>query len=425
MSDDLDIRHGGAIAVDTEALRDIGRRLGALTARLDDARTSVARACTLVAAAPHFPWAVDLPRLVAGGQAIGSLARQTAEASTGTLLMADAYEVVELRAQAEALGLADTAEANAVHARLERLLASDDRLAGMADCLTADWEEGRFAGLDRQFDIGALSALFLVGAAASVRTGAGTLPPGARLRGTADAVSVIAVRTTTPNAAPADLAAALSRFPKAPDAQVRVEKYTMPDGTRRFVAYVKGTQSVAFGGADPWDMRSNRQLYTGERAASYQATVDAIAAAGAAPGDRVDIVGHSQGGMIASRIAMESGFDVGVLITAGSPVEPALDADQMLVQLRHTDDVVSSLAGGGSPGGTGSADSFTAQRVGDPERRIQDLLLAPHLLEEYIETAERVDESGDPRVAALDRLWSELDQAVGIESTDYRATRAE
>lgn len=423
MSDDLDIRYGGAIAVDTEDLRDVGRRLGVLVTRLHDAEDAVARAYGALAEARGFAGEVPLVQLRASGDRIGSLGQETRDASSGTFVMADAYEVVELRAQAEALGVSDAAAASAVQARLDRLLASDDRLGAMADQLVAAWEERRFEGLDRQFSLGALSDLFLVGAASAVVSGFGTLPPGMVLRGRADAVTVTPVRTSKPGGPPTSLSAALSRFPKTPEAQVRVEQYTMADGTRRFVAYVKGTRSVAFGGAEPWDMRSNQQLYAGEKSASYQATADAIAAAGAEPGDRVDLVAYSQGGMIASHVAMESEFDVGVLITAGSPTEPSLDDDQLLIQLRHTDDVVSSMAAGGSPGGTGSPDSFTAERVGDPERRIQDLVLAPHMLDEYIETAEMVEASGDERVAALDELWSELDQAVEIESTDYLAER--
>jgi hypothetical protein len=120
---------------------------------------------------------------------------------------------------------------------------------------------------------------------------------------------------------------------------------------------------------------------------------------------------------------MDDVYDVGVEITAGSPVEPTLDDDQTLVQLRHTDDVVSSLAGGGSAGGTGSPDSFTAERVGDPGLGLQDLLLEPHRIETYVETAEMVEESGDPRVDGLDELWDDLGQATSVTATDYHAER--
>jgi hypothetical protein len=426
VSDDLDIRHGGAIVVDTEALRDVGHRLALLAAELDDANAAIARALAAISNAGGYGGEVDLLALAAGGERIGGVRARMRDASTATLLMADAYEVVELRAEAAALRLVDGAAADAVQTRLDRLLASDARLDAMSDRLIADWKGGRFDGLGSQFDPGGLLSPFVMGSAsAAVLTGLGTLRPGATLQGTADAVAVTAVRTGTPGGPPTSLAGAFTRLPTAPGAQLRVERYTLPDGTRQFIAYVKGSQSVGFGGSQPWDMRSNLQLYTGQTSASYQATLDALEAAGAEPGDRVDVVAHSQGGIIAAHLAMESGYDVQVQLTAGSPVEPTLDDDQLLIQLRHTDDVVSSLAGGGSPAGTGSPESFTAERVGDPISGLQDLVLAPHQMHAYLETAEMVDDSGDVRLDALDRRWADLEGAVEITSIEFRAERTD
>lgn len=423
MSGELDIRHGGAIAVDTDALRDVGRRLAAVGVRFDDARAAITRAHAAVTEDPGLA-SVDSVALAAAGGCAAALGDECADAAAGTLLMADAFELVELRAQAQALGLADIAEAAVLQGRIERLTASDERIATMADRLVEGWKDGRFEGLGDQYDLGGLVApLFWGGPLAGLMLGLGTVRPGMTLKGVADPVTVTPVRTSTPTGPPASLADAFRRFPTAPGAQVRVEQYAMADGSTRYMAYVKGSQSVAMGGTEPWDMRSNTQLYTGEKSASYQATLDALEAAGAQPGDRVDVVAHSQGGVIAAHLAMESEYDVQVQMTAGSPVEPTLDDDQLLIQLRHTDDVVSSLAAGGSPGGTGAPDSFTAEREADPAAGLQDLLLAPHQLDAYVETAEQVDASGDPRVAALDELWSELDGAVEITSTEYHAER--
>lgn len=426
MSDDLDIRHGGAIAVDTDALRDVGQWLSLLASELADARSAAARAHSLIADAGSFGGQVDLVALSASAERIGALRERADDTSAGILLMADAYEVVELRAEAEALRLVDGASADAVQARLDRLLASDARLGAMSDWLIAGWKDERFDGLDRQFDLGGLSGALLTGTASiALLAGLGTLRPGATLTGTADPVSVTPVRTRTPDGPPTGVVGALTRLPTASGAQLKVERYTLPDGTRQFIAYVKGSQSVAFGGSQPWDMRSNVQLYNGETSASYQATLDALEAAGAEPGDRVDVVAHSQGAIIGAHLAMESGYDVGVLITAGSPVEPPLDDDQLLIQLRHTDDVVSSLAGGGSPQGTGAPESFTAQRIGDPAIGWQDVTLAPHEMKAYLETAAMVDDSGDVRLAALDERWAALGDAVEVTSTEFRAERTE
>jgi hypothetical protein len=171
-------------------------------------------------------------------------------------------------------------------------------------------------------------------------------------------------------------------------------------------------------------MKSNVELYAGRKSASFQATVEALRAAGANPGDRVDVVGHSQAGMISAYLEEESGFHVGMQITAGSPVSPIVDEDHTLIQLGYTDDIVRSLAGGGSPGGSGSPDSFTATAVDDPTIFITDAW-DPHLAESYIDMAEEIDESDDPRAVALDAYWRELNQAVSIERTEYRAVRTD
>ncbi|QTV80529.1 hypothetical protein [Microbacterium sp. NIBRBAC000506063] len=201
---------------------------------------------------------------------------------------------------------------------------------------------------------------------------------------------------------------------------MRVEKYSLPDGTEEFVVYIAGTRSLA--GDDPWNMSSNLDLYFGDASASYEAVRQALSAAGAEPGAVVHAVGHSQGGMIAGRLGMEGEYDVRSVLTAGSPVEPALPDSTLSVQLRHTDDIVSSLAGGGSPAGTGSPDSMVVQRVGDPGHGLHDLSLPPHHLERYLDTAGMLDASGDARLGALDQLWTRLTSATAVQATEFAAT---
>lgn len=66
MSGDLDIHHGGAIAVDTAALRDVGMRLAAVGVRFDDARAAIARAHGAVTADPGLA-SVDAVALATSG----------------------------------------------------------------------------------------------------------------------------------------------------------------------------------------------------------------------------------------------------------------------------------------------------------------------------------------------------------------------
>lgn len=422
----LDIEHGGVIAVDTEQLRDVGSRIRTVVMQCEEARTAIVRAGALLASAPEAAPQVDIGALHRSGEGVEALRVELDDARAGTLLMADAFEVVELRAQAEALTLADAAAARAIQARIDRLIDGDARIGVMADWLVADWAGRRHGGMPEPMGLfGMLPSLLMAGAFAGLTSTLGKVPSGARLTGAADPVRVTPTATSTPAGAPKGVAGALKRMPST-SAQVAVEKYTMPDGATRYVTYVKGTQnSVPWesGGDDPWDMKSNVELYQGQRSASYQATVDALAAAGAEPGDRVDIVGYSQGGMIAAHLAMESDYDVALQLTAGSPQEPSLDDGQTLIQLSHSDDVVAKLAAGGSATGTGSPDSFTATREVDPQDGVFDLSLQPHAIEAYIETAQMVDASSDPRAEALDAYWRELGDAVEIERTEFHAER--
>lgn len=419
----LTIDHGGAISVDPQALRDVGTRIDAVASRFDEAKEAIFGAHRTVIDTPGFSASVDTVELWASGERMARLSSECHDAAVGTLLMADVYEYVELQAEAEALAIVDVAASDALYLRMERLAASDERIAGMAAMLVAGWESGRFEGLGTQFSAGGvLMPLFLVTAYLGTNAGRGKVPLGARLSGTADAVRITPTLTTTP-IAPAGIAGALGRMPVSEGAQIAVEKYSFADGSTKFVAYLKGTQSPAMGGSEPWDMKSNLELYTNESSSSYQATLDALEAAGAQPGDEVDIVAHSQSGMIAAHMSMQSEYDVQVQITAGSPVEPTLRDDQTLIQLRHTDDPVSALAGGGSPGSTGSDDSVVISRVGDPIDQAHDLWLHTHLLNAYVETAAMADAAGDPRIEVLDEFWHELAQAEVIERTEYKAQR--
>lgn len=429
MSGELEIDHGGAIAVDTDQLRDVGARMAAIVSHYDEARAAIESAYAAIDATPALREHVDTAALRVSGERVRALSTEIEEASAGTLLMADAFEVVELRAEAEALALTDSAAAQALQARIDRMVAADERIGKMADWLVAGWKLERFEGLGNQWNMGGLlPPIFLAGALVGVTAGVGKVLPGMTLKGESEPVRVTPVKSSAPAAPPASLKGALGRMPSTPGAQIAVEKATMADGSTSYTAYIVGTQNFALndaGGAEPWDMKSNAELYTGEMSASYQATLDALAAAGAKPGDRVDVFGHSQAGMIATHLAMESDYEVPLVVTAGSPTEPTLGDDQMLVQLAHTDDVVRSMAGGGSPAGTGSPDSFTATRVGDPNAGIQDMSLRTHALETYRETAAMVDASHDPRAEALDKHWATLGEAVSVERTEYRAERLE
>lgn len=421
----LSIDHGGAISVDPSALRAVGTRMDAATADYEAAVAALIRAHRIIVDTPGFSAQVDTVGLWTAGRGVERLLTECRESAASTLLMADAYEYVELAVSAHWLASVDATAADALRARMEQL-AADPRVPGTAAELIAQWQIRRFDGLEPPLIPGIvfggpvwLAALLgLSPMSAAVR-------PGAALRGGSDPVTVAPVATTSPRTPPTSIAGSLSRMPTATGAQIAVEKYSYADGRTKFVAYIVGTRTVAAGGSEPWDMKSNTELYTGQASASYQATLDALAAAGAGPGDEVDIVAHSQAGMIAAYLSTSSDFDVRVQISAGSPTQVIAGEDQLVVGLVHTDDPVAALAGGGTPAGAGSPDSFTVTREADPDAGMDYWPMDAHGLETYIETAKMIDASGDPRVEALGDFWAELGEAETIERTEYRAERTE
>lgn len=107
--------------------------------------------------------------------------------------------------------------------------------------------------------------------------------------------------------------------------KVRVEKYPIAGGGSRYIVYIPGTQNLGARNANPFDMRSNLQLMAGAGSASSRATDMAIRRAGAGGGDRVMLVGYSQGGMVAAELGKLSKADrldykVDQVVTFGAPV---------------------------------------------------------------------------------------------------------
>lgn len=424
MSEGIEISRGGAIAVDTEELRRVGARVRTLGAEVGE----IARRLTATVAALDG-LGIRGRGIGAAVPAISAAATDLDEAGVGAALMGDAYEVVELRARADALALSDAGEAMALRGDADRIIAAHPAAGPAAASLIAGWEQRRFAGFapsprlpwpgEPAFGLaGLLAPLWL---AAVGGAGKGVVPR-VPLAPRSGEVRVDPSPAAVVVAPPATLSETAARIPST-SAQVRVETYTMADGSRRFVAYVDGTRRL-LPGEEPWDMGSNATAYLGhEESDSYLATVAALRDAGAGEGDPVDLVGYSQGGMVVGLVAQSGDFDVRTVVTFGSPIAPELPDGVLGVTLRHTDDLVGSLSAGGAAAGTGAAGSIVIERVGAPGEGGLDPELAAHRLDAYRATAELADGSGDPRVGAVHRRLGELGEAVDIRAVDYTASR--
>lgn len=460
---ELEIRSGGAIAVDTEELRAVAGRLRAFGVSLGEFADR-ARWVATDAAATASGFGIDLEaRWLASGA--DRVAEQPAALAGALDSLAAAYELIELRVlQAAATAAGDTDAARALEARMAVLQQEYPDAARAADTAVHDWRGDGPIEMARQV---AAATWWIPGMALPLTVSTGVLWSGVALAGlgrmsrapvspgvpAADAAAAgaptasaahrsgtrqpvaggpvtplppaaTAVRAVTPASGPVTgLADAARRVPGAAEARVRVERYAMPGGGSQAAVYIAGTQAVSGGSGDPFDMRSNLELYRGERSASLESVELALREAGVDPGEPVHVFGHSQGAMLASALALEGTYDVQTLITYGSPVEAAVPDGVLSVGIRHTDDPVAGLAGGGHAETVGAPGSFVAERVADPVGGVQDLTLAAHGIERYAETAAMVDASSDPRAAALRDLWSTLGSAERVTVTEYAASR--
>ncbi|MBK5237693.1 MAG: hypothetical protein JJE28_01125 [Actinomycetales bacterium] len=211
----------------------------------------------------------------------------------------------------------------------------------------------------------------------------------------------------------------LGRIPRAnPEMpQVRIERYEPVGGENStFIVYLGGTIDSALLATDePWDMTSNLAALAGLDAGSYRAATEAMHAAGIASDDLVTLVGHSQGGLLAARIAQSQEFRVGDVVTVGAPIhQVTIPHGVTLTAIEHNEDLVPTL-GGLAVGGVAlsgvarAATETMASGTTTTVRRSALTGLMPstndpvpgHNLSRYVETGRVIDNSADTQLTSL------------------------
>ena len=367
MSDDLDIRGGGAVAVDTATLRATADGFESLAAELDE----IAALVGLRGTPPFRAVPRRLGSLVGrGGGARRRILVVSDDAHGLTAGLRDAaavYEIVELRAEraaAEAAG--DSAAVARIDARLDALFLAHPgaerraTLEALGHWFAWPGELARQASGALWWLTPGFHALAVPTAWALQRAvgalGAGTVPSGARLDGRAGEVIVspVAVRRTGDCAdfargrggADPRTATRGSEWSGTRCPTVRASSPSTSPARRRSLRRR----------AEPFDMGSSVELYAGERAASYDAALAALRHAGAEPGDVVHAFGHSQGAMVAA--PSRSGGRIRHADTrrhSGRPIEADVGEGTLSIALRHSDDPVAAARGRGVRGGRGRA----------------------------------------------------------------------
>jgi pimeloyl-ACP methyl ester carboxylesterase len=205
---------------------------------------------------------------------------------------------------------------------------------------------------------------------------------------------------------------------------IDVRMVTLADGSRRVIVDITGTKSWdPLPTGDVTSLTTNGRALVGVRTAYEQGVLLAMRRAGVRRHDKVMLVGHSQGGMVAvtaARDALRSGeFDVTHVVTAGSPV--ALTVGQLprrvqVLALENRRDVVPHLDGRANPDRrnvtTATASSGDGTVLGD------------HAVEgAYVPIAEEVDASRNRSVRDFLDGAGDFFRGTEVRTTTYQVTR--
>ena len=140
------------------------------------------------------------------------------------------------------------------------------------------------------------------------------------------------------------------------------------DGVERYVVLLPGTASWALRpGQEPRDLAGNLHLSAEEETAYAAGVVLALTQARVPPGAPVLLVGHSQGGMVAARLAADpavrSAFSIRAVLSAGAPLGRAASMPGVAgLALENTTDLVPTLEGRANPDSPGLTTArFTVQ----------------------------------------------------------------
>lgn len=205
-----------------------------------------------------------------------------------------------------------------------------------------------------------------------------------------------------------DVVAQVAALGDEPQPTIAVQRLDHADGSRSWVVSVPGTRSMdLFGGENPMDNTTNLALMAGLPDDMTEAVEVAMLRAGIGPDEPVLLAGHSQGGMVVTRLAasLQGTFDIEAVVTAGSPVSsmPVPDGVAAL-HLEHAQDSVPALEGRPNPDAVNRTtvvrdlhlppDTFAGAKMALGP----DDLLPAHEAWRYAETAALVDGLDDPSV---------------------------
>lgn len=210
-----------------------------------------------------------------------------------------------------------------------------------------------------------------------------------------------------------------------------IEVVAVDNGTERaYVVVVPGTQAAGTraGGDNPFDEAGIAEAMFYDSAEVSRAVAEALADSGAKDGDKVVLVGYSQGGIHAMNIAadpvIQERYQVPFVLTAGSPVAGITPPETVeSLHLEHRADWVPGADGGLNPDTRGRVTvTLDAPAVVGPG---EGGLGAGHSLTGYQEGARLAAASTNPSLVHSTAALAGLVGTAGVATaTRYSLTRA-
>lgn len=178
-------------------------------------------------------------------------------------------------------------------------------------------------------------------------------------------------------------------------------------------------RSTFFDHGAPNDLASNLMLVLSpdQQAAYERMVLQAMADAGIGPDDPVMLVGFSQGGILAGKLAsQDNGFNIQAVVTAGSPIDAYDIPDGISVlSMQHTNDPIARLDG--TPAIHG--DNWQTIDVPPPDGFFDHNGVA------YVMTAAATLDNPDPNDAALQAVIADQSMFFSDHEVSYRFEGAE
>jgi hypothetical protein len=217
----------------------------------------------------------------------------------------------------------------------------------------------------------------------------------------------------------------LARRDASGQGEVDVRRMKGSDGRRYAIVDIPGTRDWTFAPDNPHiaDVGTDLHAFLGERTTEENGIVAAMRAAGVRSTDRVMLVGHSQGGMLAVQTATDCArfgeFDVTHVVTAGSPVGTSaaqMPGSVQLLALENDGDAVPHLDGTPNP----DRANVTTVRIA---RNQHDVVRNHGLATSYLPGAADVDASDNPSTRAFLGSVNGFLTAADVHTGTYQISR--